>query len=339
MDGDPAFALFTDALAALARVPRHPLCLDATPELAAVSGPAPERWTAIQPWRPEFLALQAGGFTPRPTLAETDRDFDIALVRLGRNRARSLAAIAEACARITPEGLVLVAGANALGAASYARHVGASRSLARRHGRVFWFGTADAPPAARRSAWIDAARLAPQGADGHVAAPGVFAWDRVDAGSRLLAESLPATLAGRIADLGAGWGYLTAAALARCTAITAVDLYEADALALAAARATTAALPPHRAVLDFHWHDATRSLPRGDYDAILANPPFHDDRVADPRIGQAFIRTAAAALRPGGTLWLVANRHLPYEATLASAFARVAPRAKANGYKVFAATR
>ncbi|MCB7212868.1 methyltransferase, partial [Lactiplantibacillus plantarum] len=39
--------------------------------------------------------------------------------------------------------------------------------------------------------------------------PGVFAWDRIDPASALLAEHLPADLAGRAADLGAGYGYLS----------------------------------------------------------------------------------------------------------------------------------
>ena len=45
--------------------------------------------------------------------------------------------------------------------------------------------------------------------------PGVFAWDRIDPASALLAKHLPADLAGRGADLGAGWGYLATEVLAR----------------------------------------------------------------------------------------------------------------------------
>jgi len=52
-----------------------------------------------------------------------------------------------------------------------------------------------------------------------------------------------------------------------------------------------------------------------------------------------FIHAAAAMLRPGGACWLVANRHLPYEAPLAQAFARADLRAEGSGYKVFEARR
>jgi 16S rRNA (guanine1207-N2)-methyltransferase len=44
-------------------------------------------------------------------------------------------------------------------------------------------------------------------------------------------------------------------------------------------------------------------------------------------------------LRKGGVCWLVANRHLPYEAPLADAFAQVEVRADAGGYKVFEARK
>ena len=56
-----------------------------------------------------------------------------------------------------------------------------------------------------------------------------------------------------------------------------------------------------------------------------------------PALGRAFIETAAAALHPRGTLRLVANRHLPYEATLAAHFARVGTLAVQDGFKVILA--
>ena len=49
-------------------------------------------------------------------------------------------------------------------------------------------------------------------------------------------RALAADLSGRAADLGAGFGYLSAELLARCPGITALDLYEAEARALDLAR-------------------------------------------------------------------------------------------------------
>jgi len=85
-----------------------------------------------------------------------------------------------------------------------------------------------------------------------------------------------------------------------------------------------------------HWHDVTRGLPRR-YDAIVSNPPFHQGRADLPELGRAFIDAAANALLPHGRLWLVANRHLPYEATLAARFNEVRTVVTQDGFKVIEA--
>src|SRR5690606_3946938 len=121
-------------------------------------------------------------------------------------------------------------------------------------------------------------------------------------------------------------------------AVRALDLYEADADALDLARAN---LQPFadRARLGFHWHDVATGLPR-QYDFAVTNPPFHaQTRTGRPDIGRAFLSTAADALRSGGRLWLVANRHLPYEDVLAARFATVRKVAQADGFKVLEAVR
>jgi len=72
----------------------------------------------------------------------------------------------------------------------------------------------------------------------------------------------------------------------------------------------------------------------------VTNPPFHGGSRHDrPDIGRRFISAAAAALRPGGTLWLVANRHLPYEAILDASFGHVRTLTQAGGFKIVVATR
>ncbi len=53
------------------------------------------------------------------------------------------------------------------------------------------------------------------------------------------------------------------------------------------------------------------------------NPPFHEGGAESRALGLDFIEKAAAALRKGGVCWLVANRHLPYEATLTRNFREV----------------
>ncbi|WP_285294975.1 class I SAM-dependent methyltransferase [Aureimonas altamirensis] len=160
--------------------------------------------------------------------------------------------------------------------------------------------------------------------------PGVFSWDRLDPGSRLLMEVLP-PLAGKGADLGCGIGILSRHAL-RSDKVESLALLDIDRRAVDCAR---------RNVTDprasFLWADALTE-PLGPLDFVISNPPFHAEGSESRELGQDFIRAARRALRKGGTLWLVANRHLPYEAVLAAAFRRVEARTDKGGYKVVEAT-
>lgn len=162
--------------------------------------------------------------------------------------------------------------------------------------------------------------------------PGVFAWDRVDTGTLLLAQALP-PLKGAGADLGCGYGALATVVL-RSPAVTALRLIDLDRRAVEAARRN---VDDPRATFD--WADARSVEAQGDLDFVVMNPPFHDGGAEDRRLGQAFIRQAAAMLKKGGVLWLVANRHLPYEADISAAFKRSRPVADKGGYKVIEAVK
>ncbi len=163
--------------------------------------------------------------------------------------------------------------------------------------------------------------------------PGVFSWDRIDPGSQLLAETLP-PLSGRGADLGCGVGYLALKVLAE-PAVTAAILIDIDRRAIDCARANLA--DPR---VELRWADVRTGLDDlTALDFVVMNPPFHDAGEQDHGLGQAFIRRAASSLRRGGVCWLVANRHLPYEATLAPLFSRVTQVRDQGGYKVFEARR
>ncbi len=162
--------------------------------------------------------------------------------------------------------------------------------------------------------------------------PGVFSWNRLDPGSALLAQTLPA-LSGRGADLGCGIGTLARTILAspKVGSLTLIDI---DRRAVEMAERN---VDDPRAA--FRWADIRAGTGLQGLDFVAMNPPFHDSGAEDQSLGQSFIRRAAEALRPGGICWLVANRHLPYEAVLKSLFRRVTPKAEASGYKVYEALK
>jgi 16S rRNA (guanine1207-N2)-methyltransferase len=175
-------------------------------------------------------------------------------------------------------------------------------------------------------------------ADGFETAPGGFSHNGVDPGSQFLLASLPDDLSGAVADFGAGWGYLAAGIAGTLGRVSAIDLYEAHYPSLEAARrnlARGAAGVP----CEFFWHDLLSEPVTRRYDIVVMNPPFHRGRAAEPAIGSAMIRSAARALKTGGRLFMVANRPLPYEPVLASAFAAHGEIVRNARFKVLWARR
>lgn len=163
--------------------------------------------------------------------------------------------------------------------------------------------------------------------------PGVFSWSRIDPGSRLLAGALP-QLCGRGADLGCGYGFL-AREILRSETVKSLALIDVDRRATDAARRNV-----EDARASFFWADATRDdCGLSGLDFVVTNPPFHDAGTEDRALGARVVEAAARLLRKGGTLRLVANRHLPYEATLKAQFRSVEQTAEGEGYKIFEAVK
>ncbi len=308
---------------------------------AAIRECAQPGWICQQSFLPFADELRRCGLhVGAPTAGEI---FPLILVLPPRQRDEARGVFAQALQHLSPTGTVVACMANSAGAKSgegdLAQLVGPVQSLSKHKCRVFW--------ATRDAARIDQALLdtwlnldAPRAiAGGFISRPGLFAWDRIDRASALLAEHLPDDLHGRVADLGAGYGYLATQIVAHCPHVCALDLYEAEQRALEPARSNV-----QRALRDAgrqlpveaFWHDVTRGLSQR-YDAIVSNPPFHQGRADLPELGRAFITSAADALLADGRLFIVANQHLPYEALLQSRFREVRTVAVRDGFKVIIA--
>jgi 16S rRNA (guanine1207-N2)-methyltransferase len=237
-----------------------------------------------------------------------------AVVCLPRAKDAARALISRAMVEVVPGGPVAIDGQKTDGIDAVLRDCRAigleiTPPLSKAHGKIFVLRAG-----ADLTGWEAQPRLIE---GGFQTVPGVFSADGPDRGSALLAAALPAKLPLRIVDLGAGWGYLSRAILSR-EGVAELDLVEAERDALDCARAN---VPDPRA--RFHWADARGFRPERPAHAVVMNPPFHTARDADPALGVAFLRAAAGMLVPDGTLWLVANRHLPYDRSLAMLFRQV----------------
>ncbi|MEU5531771.1 methyltransferase [Streptomyces sp. NPDC020362] len=148
---------------------------------------------------------------------------------------------------------------------------------------------------------------------------GVFCADRLDIGTRFLLQHLPAgTGAGRVVDLGCGNGVVgTAVALADPTA--EVLFVDESFQAVAAAEATYKAngVPGHA---EFRVGDGMAGVAPGSVDLVLNNPPFHSHQATTDATAWRMFAGAKRALRPGGELWVIGNRHLGYHITLRRLF-------------------
>ena len=289
--------------------------------------------------KPLHAALEAEGREVHAELPEEVTGLPAAAVCLTRARAENRANLARAWARVAEGGRLFVSGAKTDGIESLQKALRkeglAVEAAPRRHGRVLSMRR-EGPAPEVFATWLEeaapAARIRAGGRD-FVTAAGVFSWDRVDPGSALLAEALP-PLKGAVADLGAGWGFLSAKIL-ESAEVASLDLVEAEHAALACARANLA-----DARARFHWADV-RAMPlaRAGHETVVANPPFHDGREVSLALGTAFLEAGARLLKPSGRLWVVANRTLPYERVLERAFVEWSEVGGDRTYKLLCAAR
>jgi 23S rRNA (guanine1835-N2)-methyltransferase len=150
---------------------------------------------------------------------------------------------------------------------------------------------------------------------------GIFCAERLDVGTRFLLRHLPRRSGPEhVVDLGCGNGVVgTAAALDNPAArITFID---ESFSAVESARMTFAKNVDAGTPAEFVIGDGLTDLPAGTADLVLNNPPFHTTHQAttDATAWRMFTGSRAA-LRPGGELWVVGNRHLGYHAKLRRLF-------------------
>jgi 16S rRNA (guanine1207-N2)-methyltransferase len=167
-----------------------------------------------------------------------------------------------------------------------------------------------------------------------VSKPGVFAWERLDAGTAALVGAMEIGPGDRVLELGCGTG-LAGLAAARRASEGHVVLVDADVRAVESARRTLEAngiaggevLPS----------DCGSAVFGQRFDVVVTNPPFHQGVGVDYEVACQFVRDAARVLRRGGRLFLVANRFLRYGDLLCETFGNVATAYADNRYHVLAA--
>lgn len=155
----------------------------------------------------------------------------------------------------------------------------------------------------------------------------------------------------RLADVGCGNGIIGAAVLAQVPNVAATFVDES----YAAVRSARATVDASLGALDieprFVVGDALRSFgpaedgtavevpAPGTLDVVVSNPPFHHDHAVTDEIAWGIFTSAHRALRRGGLLLIVGNRHLGYHAKLKRLFGNATVVASNSKFVVLSATR
>ena len=217
--------------------------------------------------------------------------------------------MAEAAAgALRPGGTLYLFGGNDEGITSAGRRLGEAfetveTAQTKFHSRVF---AARAPKAGLKTAlgdWRSTFGFHVGEANfSHVTYPGVFASGRLDEGTRLLLETVPA-VGGAVLDFACGSGPV-AQVLARRHADAQFTLADIDAVSLKAAKENVPGAPVHQIA-------RLRDLPAAQFDAIVSNPPIHQGVERSFAVLRDFLATAPDYLATGGEVFIVVQRTVP----------------------------
>ena len=166
--------------------------------------------------------------------------------------------------------------------------------------------------------------------------PGVFSWEHLDEATTLLADAMEVRAGESVLDIGTGAGLLGLIA-ARMSGTGEVLMLDADSEAVRCASRSIAAASIRNA--EAAASDVTSAAGDRTFDVVLSNPPFHQGKAVDLVLPRRFIGEAYNRLVPGGRLYIVANRTLPYERVITERFGAVRVLHDGQRFKVLGATR
>ncbi|WP_447880420.1 23S rRNA (guanine(1835)-N(2))-methyltransferase RlmG [Serratia fonticola] len=140
----------------------------------------------------------------------------------------------------------------------------------------------------------------------------VFSRGSLDIGARLFLENLPKDLQGHIVDLGCGNGIIGMRALVQ-NPQAQMTFVDESYMAVAPSELNVAHnLPQEMDRCQFEVNNSLAGIERESLQAVLCNPPFHQQHAITDHTAWQMFCDAKRCLQVGGELWIVGNRHLDY---------------------------
>lgn len=140
----------------------------------------------------------------------------------------------------------------------------------------------------------------------------VFSRGSLDIGARLFLENLPKDLQGHIVDLGCGNGIIGMCALVQ-NPQAQMTFVDESYMAVASSELNVAHnLPQEMDRCQFEVNNSLAGIERESLQAVLCNPPFHQQHAITDHTAWQMFCDAKRCLQVGGELWIVGNRHLDY---------------------------
>lgn len=157
---------------------------------------------------------------------------------------------------------------------------------------------------------------------------GVFSREKLDIGTRLLLENLPAgdpvdNKVGEqyktIVDLGCGNGVVGLFAAIK-NPLANLIFTDQSYMAVESAISNFVAVFEETREAEFLQTDCLQGVEAESISLILCNPPFHQDNAINDDVAWQMFTESKYALHEKGELWVIGNRHLGYHAKLKHLF-------------------
>ena len=167
----------------------------------------------------------------------------------------------------------------------------------------------------------------------------VFSRTGLDIGARFFMQHLPENLEGEIVDLGCGNGVIGLTLLDKNPQAKVVFVDESP-MAVASSRMNVETnMPEALDRCEFMINNALSGVEPFRFNAVLCNPPFHQQHALTDNVAWEMFHHARRCLKINGELYIVANRHLDYFHKLKKIFGNCTTIATNNKFVVLKAVK